>query len=120
MRRITNDITTILVNGNPTKDIHLHRGTAKNLFTPYRVGIEDVCVPLLQLSNDAILIRECSEHNILVMKSILWLFELASRLNVNFTKSKLVGLNVHKDYIDTFSNFLNCKVTLFGLPSSKD
>lgn len=52
-----------------------------------KVGREKVLVSHLQFDDDTILMGKASENNLKTVKGILRLFELASGLKVNFSKS---------------------------------
>lgn len=39
---------------------------------------------------------------------------MGSRLKVNFFKSKLVGIGVSDNLLDTFTSMLNCKLTIIS------
>ncbi|CAL0332599.1 unnamed protein product [Lupinus luteus] len=99
----------------------MRQAISLGFFKPYKVGMDNIEVSLLQFADDAILIGECSDQNIRVMKSILQLFELSSGLKINFFKSKLVGLNITKDQTNRLADYLQCKVspssfTYLGIP----
>ncbi|GAU14645.1 hypothetical protein TSUD_97090 [Trifolium subterraneum] len=55
------------------------------------------------------------------MKAILRWFELVSGLKVNFSKSRLIGVNVASSFMEGAASFLNCKIctipfVYLGLP----
>ncbi|KAF1866830.1 hypothetical protein Lal_00018216 [Lupinus albus] len=94
-------------------------------FTPYKVGLDNIEVSLLQFVDDAILIGDCSDQNIWVMKSILKLFELSYELKINFAKCNLRGLNVDDALMMKISSYLRCKVSsesfsYLGIPVGDD
>jgi len=113
---------SVLVNGSPTYEFSLGRGLrqrdplspflfilavegfnvlmeamiANNLLNGYKVGSHDpVVVSHLQFADDTLILCEKSWANIRAMCAILLLFEELSGLKVNFSKSLLVGVNVH-------------------------
>ncbi|KAF1866817.1 hypothetical protein Lal_00018202 [Lupinus albus] len=61
--------------------------------------------------DDAILMGECLEQNMMTIKNVLRLFELTSGLKVNFTKSNLIGTNVLMYDIRTLSITLDCMIS---------
>ena len=139
---------SVLVNGSPTDEFSLGRGlrqgdplspflfllaaeglhvlmealSANNLFTGYRVGsIAPVVVSHLQFADDTIILCEKSWANIRAIRAILLLFEDLSGLKVNFSKSLLVGINVHGSWLSEAASVLNCKIgstpfVYLGLP----
>lgn len=110
--------SSVLVNGSPTKEFPFERGlrqgdplapflflmvaeglgglvreaVEKNLFEGVQVGREELKISLLQFADDTLFFGEASLRNIITLKSILRCFELASRLKVNFFKSKVGGV----------------------------
>ncbi|RHN60029.1 putative RNA-directed DNA polymerase [Medicago truncatula] len=128
---------SVLVNGSPTDELSLHRGlrqgdplspflfllaaegfhvlmealVVNNLFNGYKVGSHDVLgVSHLQFANDTIILCDKSWANIRALRAILLLFQELSGLKVNFSKSLLVGINVHGSLLAETATVLNCKV----------
>jgi len=67
--------------------------TAAKLFSSYSVDDNEVVnISHLRFADDTLLLREKSWAN--DREDVLILFELLSRLKVNFCKSMMVGLNV--------------------------
>ncbi|KAE9604215.1 hypothetical protein Lalb_Chr11g0068961 [Lupinus albus] len=64
----------------------------KNIFQGYQVGREYVVISHLQYADDTLLIRKNSDHNVMVLKSILKCFELSYRFKINFHKSNFIGV----------------------------
>ena len=93
-----------------------------NLFCGYQVGSsEPVVVSHLQFADDTLILGEKSWANIRAMRAILLLFEALSGLKVNFSKSQLVGVNIHVPWLTEAAMVLNCKVgsilfVYLGLP----
>lgn len=59
--------------------------------------------------------------NLCSLKTILCCFDLASRLKVNFVKSRVIGVNVSNEFLAVYERFLDCRVgsipfTYLGLP----
>jgi len=76
-----------------------------------KIGTKEVVVSFLQFANDTLFFCEESWSNVVVMKSILMGFELASGLKINFHKSRLAGVNVQSNNLLCYSKFLNCNQT---------
>ena len=77
----------------------------------------------LQFADDTLILGEKSWANIRAMRAVLLLFEALSGLKVNFSKSQLVGVNVHNSWLAEAALVLNCKVgslpfVYLGLPIS--
>lgn len=139
---------SILINGRPTKEFMLQKGlrqgdplapflfnivgkglsglmretTSKNLFSGFKVGKNNVEVNLLQYVDDTIYIGEMSLNNVVVIKSILWCFKLASRLKVIFLKSRFGAIGVDGEAIEKYARYLNCRILnlpfmYLGLPN---
>lgn len=84
-------------------------------------GEEDVTMSMVQFADDTLFIHEASPQNVVTLKCILRYFELASRLKVNFLKSKLAGLTVSEHTLHSFASFQHCKTssvpfTYLGFP----
>jgi len=62
---------------------------------------------MLQFSYDTLFFCKPSSNDLVVIKSILRCFELASSLKINFHKSKLGGVGVREDEFLRSSNILN-------------
>lgn len=64
------------------------------LCTGYGVGSNsELCILHLQLIDDTLIVGERSWGNVKALKANLILFELISRLKLNFHRSSLVGVN---------------------------
>lgn len=61
----------------------------------------------LLYADDAILIGEWSELNLLNIRKLLWCFNIISGLNINFTKSILYDINIPTDIIEAAATSLN-------------
>lgn len=57
-----------------------------------------------------IFLGESSMQNILTLNNILWCFEIAFGLGVNFYKSRITSINVEKRLVEVFADTLNCKM----------
>jgi hypothetical protein len=135
---------SILVNGSPTEEINIQRGLKQGdplapfLFllvaegleglmkkavelNRFKVGNRGVVVSHLQYADDTLCLGEATLENLWTLKAILRGFELVSGLKVNFSKSRIMGVNVSYDFLRLASIFLNCRTstipfTYLGLP----
>jgi hypothetical protein len=139
---------SVLVNGSPTDEFYLERGLRQgdplspflfllaaegfnilmksmvdnHLFHGYKVGVEaTTVVSHLQFADDTLILAEKSWTNVRAMRAVLILFEAISGLKVNFTKSQLVGVNVHQSWLTEAALVMRCRVGCFpfvylGLP----
>jgi hypothetical protein len=123
----------VLVNGSPTRQINIKRGLKQgDPLAPFLFllvvegfgGVMKKAVELgvfkgfkicggpiishLQYADDTLCIGEASVDNIWSLKALLWGFELASGLKVNFWKSCLMGINVSDSFMENACTFLNC------------
>ena len=104
---------SILINGSPSTEVSPQRGlrqgdplapflfnivaealyglvreaVKRNLYRGFSVGSNRVEVSILQYANDTIFFGKASQGNVRAIKAILWIFELASSLKINFAKS---------------------------------
>ncbi|MCH80013.1 LINE-1 reverse transcriptase like, partial [Trifolium medium] len=127
---------SVLVNGSPTEEFQIRRGLKQgdplapllfllvaeglgglmrraveiNKFRPFLVGRGAASVSLLQYADDTLCIGEATVENLWVLKAVLRGFEMASGLKVNFWKSCVMGVNVHSDFMEMASDFLNCRI----------
>jgi hypothetical protein len=138
---------SILVNGSPTEEINIQRGLKQgdplapflfllvaeglgglmkkavelNRFKGFKVGNRGVVVSHLQYADDTLCLGEATLENLWTLKAILRGFELVSGLKVNFSKSRIMGVNVPHDFLRLASIFLSCRTstipfTYLGLP----
>jgi len=152
MECVTMATTSVLVNGCPTDEFNFERGLRQGnplssflfllaaeslnvmmsavvttgLFTPYSIGAkEPVLVSHLQFADDTLLIGVKSWANVRAMKAVLLLFEVVSRLEVNFHKSMLFGVNVSDSWLHEAVVVMHCKdgwipFLYLGLPTGGD
>jgi hypothetical protein len=143
---ICNGKLSVLVNGSLTEQVNIKRGLKQgdplapfsfllvaeglNALTQRAVSLgyfksfevsSDVSISLLQFADDTLFIGEARVENLWAMKAILRWFELVSGLKVNFSKSRLIGVNVSSNFLHVAKNFLHCKLgslpfTYLGLP----
>ncbi|MCI04724.1 LINE-1 reverse transcriptase like [Trifolium medium] len=124
----------VLVNGSPTEEFKVYKGlrqgdplspfifliVAEGLagmvrraveigqFKGYKIN-DSLHLQLLQFADDTILMGEGSWDNLWTFKTVLRGFELVSGLKINFSKSKLYGLNVDDRFLVAGSSFLSCQ-----------
>lgn len=67
-------------------------------------------VDLLQFPDDTLFIREEIWKNVWAIKSIMRGFEIVSGLEVNFHKSRVIGLNLNSNLLFVIANFISCRV----------
>jgi len=75
-----------------------------------RVGHKQIPISMLQFVDDTIFVCNEEIQNIMVIKSILRCFEIASGLKVNFHKSKIGSIGIHLRKVERFSAILNCSI----------
>ena len=87
----------------------LVRQTVKaSMLSGVKIGRKEVEVSILQFADDTVFFCENSFSNVVTLKAILRGFELASGLKINFHKSKLTGINVHRNSLACYTKTLNC------------
>jgi hypothetical protein len=134
---VTTATASVLVNGSPTDEFHLHRGLRQgdplspflfliaaeglnvlmkamvenHLFHGYSVGADNsMVVSHLQFADDTLLVGQKSWANVRALRATLLLFESMSGLKVNFHKSLLVGVNIPESWLNEAASVLRCKV----------
>ncbi|XP_057456479.1 uncharacterized protein LOC130747526 [Lotus japonicus] len=128
---------SVLVNGSPSDEFIMEKGLRQgDLFSPflflivakglngifqqairleqfvgYNFGTSnEVGVSILQFADDTLFLGEVTFQNAMAIKSALRCFELVSGLQINFHKSKLVGIETTKHETRRLAGFLNCRV----------
>ena len=125
---------SVLVNGSPTDEFKPERGLRQgdplapflflivaeglsglvrqavkaNLLSGLRVGRKELEISILQFADDTLFFYEDSFSNVVTLKAILRGFEVASGLKINFHKSRIAGINVHRNKIRCYLRTLNC------------
>jgi len=79
-----------------------------NILSGLKIGRKEVEISILQFADDTLFLCEDSFSNVVTLKAILRGFELASGLKINFHKSKLAGINVHRNSLLCYTKTLNC------------
>ncbi|GKV17381.1 hypothetical protein SLEP1_g27896 [Rubroshorea leprosula] len=126
---------SVLLNGSATRQFRMQRGLRQGdplspflflivaeglngiiksaishgLFEGITVGQSGLKVTHLQFADDTIVFGKASEENIWAAKCIMRIFEIVSRLKINFGKSLLMGINVSNDWMKKMSIIMNCK-----------
>jgi len=96
------------------------------LFHGYKVGyVDPMIVSHLQFVDDTLIIAEKTWVNVRAMRAFLNLFDAISGLKVNFSKSQLVGVNVHALWLSEVAFVLSCRLgclpfVYLGLPIGGD
>ncbi|KAJ9562049.1 hypothetical protein OSB04_007209 [Centaurea solstitialis] len=125
---------SVLVNGSPTDEFPMERGLrqgdplapflflvvaeclhllvkeaeGKGLFKGVKVGKDEVNVSHLQYADGAIFFGEWEIGNFLNLLKILECFHLVSGLKINLRKSKLFGVGVSLDEVQSWASRLGC------------
>nr|GEV61666.1 putative ribonuclease H protein At1g65750 family [Tanacetum cinerariifolium] len=101
--------------------VSLQKAKSRNLFEGIKVGSLDVDISHLQFADDALVIGKWSIENASNLCRIFPCFNLASRLKVNFFKSKLFGVGVDSTETHNLASVLNVQpstipFSYLGLP----
>ena len=80
------------------------------LFSEYKVGENNVEVSLMQFVDDNLFFVEPLVQNVMCIKATLRCFEMASGLEMNFHKGRLIGVMVDIGSLRTFVSLLNCGI----------
>ncbi|GKE51176.1 hypothetical protein Tco_1486332, partial [Tanacetum coccineum] len=99
-----------------TLHIALEEAKSKHIFEGVKVGLEKFDISYLQFVDDALILGKWSIDNAKNLCRILRCFNLAFRLKVKFSKSKLFGIGVSTTETNNLAYFLNCEP--FKLPCS--
>jgi len=78
-----------------------------NFLSGLRIGRKEVEISILQFADDTLFFCKDSFSNVVTLKAILRGFEIASGLKINFHKSKIEGINVHRNNILCYMKTLN-------------
>ncbi|XP_058770098.1 uncharacterized protein LOC131643795 [Vicia villosa] len=76
-------------------------------FEGYRVN-NDLSVRILQFADDTVIVGSGCWQNLWTVKTIFRGFELISGMKVNFSKSKIYGMNLQESFMESASQFLTC------------
>lgn len=84
----------------------MRNAVSLNLFQGFEIGNNGLEVSHLQYVDDTLCIGKATVGNLWTMKALLWGFEMASRLKINFSKSFLIGVNVPSEFMAMACDFL--------------
>jgi len=82
----------------------------KDMLQSVEVGTRRVKVNMLHYADDTLFFCKDSIQNIMVIKSLLFCFEMASGLKVNFPKSILGGMGITQSQMSMHASMLNCVI----------
>ncbi|XP_058759359.1 uncharacterized protein LOC131632631 [Vicia villosa] len=68
------------------------------------------CVDVLQFADDTLIIEDGNWKHVWALKAVLRAFELVFGLGINYHKSKLIGINTNRSFLEAASFLLSCKV----------
>ena len=126
---------SLLVNGSPTNEFYPHRGLRqgdplapllfsivaegltglmrealdKSLYNSLMVGKNKIPVNILQYADNTIFLGEATMQNVMTIKSMLRVFELASGLKINFAKSSFGAIGKPDHWQKEVAEYLNCR-----------
>ncbi|GMI83351.1 hypothetical protein HRI_002004400 [Hibiscus trionum] len=126
----------VLVNGFPSKFFSINRGLRqgcplspylfnifgealssliysavhKGYFVGASVGANGMSISYLQYADDLIVFAKAEERQVLNIKRLLRIFELASGLSLNLKKTSLVGVNVEESAVRNWVELIGCSV----------
>ncbi|GKF32307.1 RNA-directed DNA polymerase, eukaryota, partial [Tanacetum coccineum] len=130
---------SILVNGSPTSEFKFHKGLKQGdplspflfilvmeslhlsfnnilsagLFKGIRIN-GSLTLSHLFYADDAVFIGKWDKANFITIVHVLKYFFLASRLKINIHKSKLMGIGISHEEVNTTANLIGC--TTFTTP----
>ncbi|GJY31016.1 RNA-directed DNA polymerase, eukaryota [Tanacetum coccineum] len=126
---------SILVNGSPTSEFHLHKGLKQGdplapflfilimeslhlsfsraveagIFTGFRID-PSITLSHLFYADDAVFIGEWSHANLKGIINILWCFSLLSRMSINIQKSHLLGVGISDNIVAEAAKSIGCSI----------
>ncbi|XP_058756337.1 uncharacterized protein LOC131629577 [Vicia villosa] len=125
----------VLVNGSPTKEFNVSRGLRQgDPLSPFifvivaeglsglirqsielrefqRFVIKESCsMDILQFAGDTLIVGDGSWKHVWAIKAVLRAFEIISGLGINYHKSKLIGINTNRGFLEGASFLLSCKL----------
>ncbi|XP_058742173.1 uncharacterized protein LOC131614628 [Vicia villosa] len=126
---------SVLVNGSPTKKFEVEKGLRQgDSLSPFLFvlvteglaglvkksveigefqgfGINGNCVVvILQFANDTLIVGERNWRHVWAIKTAFRAFELVSGLEINYHKSKLIGINANNNFLEAASCVLSCRL----------
>ncbi|GMJ08923.1 hypothetical protein HRI_004561500 [Hibiscus trionum] len=94
----------------------LRSAMAKGFLSGLKVGCGRMKIFHIQYADDLILFSEANELYLRNTVRILRGFELVYGLKLNFSKSKLMGINLSDETVSEWANWLHCKSEKFPSP----
>ncbi|XP_076916560.1 putative mitochondrial protein AtMg01250 [Bidens hawaiensis] len=99
----------------------LNKANDLNIFRGVSLSFNGPTVSHLLYADDAILVGEWSKNNVLNLSRLLRCFHLVSGLQINYSKSNLLGIKVNLDEISAYANLIGCNLGIIpcsylGLP----
>lgn len=99
----------------------MRSATYRNLFSGIKIGCSNLEISLLQYADDTIIAGDYCWENIVAVKFILRWYEMASGLEINYKKSKLVSINCPSNWSHLAASKLGCRTeslpfSYLGLP----
>ncbi|KAL4318757.1 hypothetical protein GQ457_18G011370 [Hibiscus cannabinus] len=90
----------------------LNKAMAVGLFFGIQIGnnSNSVIISHLQFADDLMVFCEASGLQVLAVKRVLRVFELASGLGLNLKKSRVFGLNVDQASLQSWANAIGCSM----------
>ncbi|KAL4295459.1 hypothetical protein GQ457_12G031020 [Hibiscus cannabinus] len=90
----------------------LYKAVGIGLFKGIQIGSNSnsVLISHLQFADDLLVFCEASGSQVLAVKRVLRVFELASGLRLNLKKSKVFGMNVDQEILLSWANSIGCSM----------
>jgi len=80
----------------------------KGILEVMKVGRREIRISMLHFVDDNMFVLRACNKNILVLKTILCYFQLASGLKFNYQKSRIVGMGTNRLQLLRYATFLKC------------
>lgn len=104
-------LSNIVVEGN----IMFNRARALELIKGVQIGEHGPVISHLQFADDTIILCKCESSEVSNIKMILSCFQMISGPKVNFTKSKISGVDDNETQLKGFADILGCKMDKFSI-----
>ncbi|KAL4320117.1 hypothetical protein GQ457_18G008920 [Hibiscus cannabinus] len=103
--------------------LYLSKAVEIGLFSGFSFGNGEgqINVSHLQFADDLMIFCEASLEQVMNVKRVLRVFELASGLQLNLKKSRIFGINIPETVLDSWADSVGCEIGKFpteylGLP----
>lgn len=93
----------------------LDRLYEKRKFEGFKVGKDNVHVPLLQFADDTLIFCKFEDESLDFLRKTINIYEWFSVEKVNWEKSALCGINIDEGKVLSAANLLCCKVEVLPL-----